>query len=123
MKILFSKADNQHIDQFGGEDELFGPDESGCFYYCSASTGDGTPGGIEEIRLEDTCGRYLPIAVEHIPSLINALATLVRVNDLVISGERATSVLEDPYLEIYADNHGLSWDNESIRETVAAYSR
>jgi hypothetical protein len=71
MKINFAQVPHTDIDMFG-DDNLFGPDESGNFYYNYVEFGT-NPGGADEVAIHDGCNRYMPIAVEHIPALIAAL--------------------------------------------------
>jgi hypothetical protein len=78
MKINFAQVPADDVDMFG-DDGLFGPDHSGNFYYNFVEFGT-NPGGTEEIAVQDGCGRYMPIAVEHIPSLIDALLTAYRMH-------------------------------------------
>lgn len=78
MKINFAQVPAEDVDMFGDE-SLFGPDSSGNFYYNFVEFGT-NPGGTDEIAIEDGCNRYMPIAVEHIPSLIDALLAVYRMH-------------------------------------------
>ena len=71
MKINFAQVPHTDIDHFGDEG-LFGPDESGNFYYNYVEFGS-NPGGIDEVAIVDGCARFMPIAVDNIPELLVAL--------------------------------------------------
>lgn len=97
MKINFAQVSHEDIDTFG-EDSLFGPDESGNYYYNYVEFGT-NPGGTEEVAIHDGCNRYMPVAVEHIPDLIAALneyytisqslKTVQRIHDYVSTDNQA----------------------------------
>lgn len=78
MKINFAQVPAEDVDSFGDEG-LFGPDIDGNFYYNYVEFGT-NPGGTEEVAITDGCGRYMPITVEHIPSLIDSLLTAYRMH-------------------------------------------
>lgn len=71
MKINFAQVPAQDVDTFGDEG-LFGPDESGNFYYNYVEFGTNA-GGIEEVCITDGCDRIMPISIDNIPNLIAAL--------------------------------------------------
>jgi hypothetical protein len=89
MKINFAQVPAQDVDMFGDE-SLFGPDSSGNFYYNYVEFGT-NPGGTEEVAITDGCNRYMPISVDHIPSLIDALLTVYRMH---LTQQSAQSELE-----------------------------
>lgn len=71
MKINFAQVPATDVDAFG-DDELFGPDSGGQFYYNYLEFGT-NPGGTDEVAIVDGCDRFMPIAVDNIPELIKAL--------------------------------------------------
>lgn len=86
MKINFAQVPHQDIDTFG-DDNLFGPDDTGNFYYNYVEFGT-NPGGTEEVAITDGCNRYMPITVEHIPDLISALAECYAIAKSLKSAEK-----------------------------------
>lgn len=78
MKINFAQVPATDVDTFGDEG-LFGPDFDGNFYYNYLEFGT-NPGGTDEVSIVDGCTRYMPIAVEHIPNLVDALLTAYRMH-------------------------------------------
>lgn len=73
MRIYFSPANTADVDQFGDEG-LFtvGVNEDKQYFYQAVEFGTNA-GGLEEVRIFDTCNRSIPIAVETIPQLVEAL--------------------------------------------------
>lgn len=78
MKINFAQVPANDVDMFGDEG-LFGPDDSGNFYYNYVEYGT-NPGGMEEVAITDGCNRYMPISMEHVACLIDALLTAYRLH-------------------------------------------
>jgi len=78
MKINFAQVPADDVDMFGDEG-LFGPDDDGNFYYNYVEYGT-NPGGMDEVAITDGCNRYMPISMEHVPCLIDALLTAYRLH-------------------------------------------
>lgn len=70
MNIYFGRANEDEFDI----SDLFEVDEHGetNYYYNGVEFGT-NPGGVEEVRIFDTCNRSIPICVESIPELVAAL--------------------------------------------------
>lgn len=77
MKINFSQVPANDVDVFG-ENGLFGPDESGNFYYNYIEFGT-NPGGTDEVAIVDGCDRFMPISVDSIPDLVTALGECYKI--------------------------------------------
>lgn len=88
MKINFAQVPHADIDTFG-DDNLFGPDESGNFYYNYVEFGTNA-GGTEEIVIVDGCDRIMPIAVDNIPELIAALSECYKIAQAIKNAEFIT---------------------------------
>lgn len=74
MNIYFSEAPKDDIESFGDEGTFVTRDVNGELRYFYNGVEHGTnPGGIEEVRIYDGCNRSIPIAVDNIPDLIEAL--------------------------------------------------
>lgn len=69
MKIYWSEANREDVLDFGDE-EMF---RVGDTYYYNAVEHGTNPGGIEEVRIYDTCNRSIPVSIENIPELVEAL--------------------------------------------------
>lgn len=78
MKINFAQVPAEDVDMFGDEG-LFGPDINGNFYYNFVEYGT-NPGGTEELAITDGCNRFIPIAMENVPNLVDALLTVYRMH-------------------------------------------
>ena len=70
MKIYFNQAEQMHLDLFGDEGMFVANDNK--YYYNGVEFGT-NPGGLDEVRIFDTCGRSIPISVEGIEGLVAAL--------------------------------------------------
>jgi hypothetical protein len=86
MKINFAQVPANDVDTFGDEG-LFGPDESGDFYYNYVEYGT-NPGGTDEVAIHDGCNRFMPIAVENIPDLIAALDECYKISQSLRMAEK-----------------------------------
>jgi hypothetical protein len=86
MKINFAQVPAHDVDAFG-DDNLFGPDESGNFYYNFVEFGT-NPGGTEEVAIVDGCDRFMPIAVDSIPELIAALGECYKIAKALEASQR-----------------------------------
>ena len=69
MIIYFSQCPEQDADLFG-DDGLF---KAGKEYFYNGVEHGTNPGGVEEVRIFDGCGRSIPISVEEVPRLVEAL--------------------------------------------------
>lgn len=115
MKINFAQVPHADVDMFGDEG-LFGPDQSGNFYYNYVEFAT-NPGGLEEVAIYDGCGRYMPIAVDNIPDLIAALTEVTRLSDSITLANQLTSYVESDY-EAYVENDKVRHDPESVQEAA-----
>ena len=120
MKINFAQVPAHDVDTFG-DDNLFGPDKSGNFYYNYVEFGT-NPGGVDEVALTDGCGRYMPIAVDNIPDLIAALTEVARISDKITLARQLESYAEST-AEAYVENDQVRHDPQSVLEAAkrAAY--
>ena len=86
MKINFAQVPAADVDVFG-DDNLFGPDESGNFYYNFVEFGTNA-GGTDEVCIADGCNRIMPIAIDNIPELIAALGECYKIAKSLEAFER-----------------------------------
>lgn len=70
MRIYFGEASERDVEEFGTDGLL---EDRGQHYAYAVEFGS-NPGGIEDVMLRDGCGRQVPVAVDHIPHMIKALA-------------------------------------------------
>ena len=115
MKINFAQVPHTDIDNFGDEN-LFGPDESGNFYYNYLEYGTNA-GGTDEVAIVDGCDRYMPIAVDNIPELITALAEVLRISHEIKFAKEITTYVES---EAQADveNFRVKHRLQSVYEAI-----
>jgi hypothetical protein len=115
MKINFAQVPANDVDVFG-DDNLFGPDSSGNFYYNYVEFGT-NPGGVDEVAIVDGCGRYMPIAVDNIPDLIAALTEVARFSDKLTLARQLESYVESDS-EAYVENDQIRHDPQSVQEAA-----
>ena len=115
MNINFAQADSADVDNFGDKC-LFGPDESGNFYYHTVEFGT-NPGGTDEVVIADGCGRSIPVCVEHIPDLVAALLEVQRINVTLTLGKQLTAYVESD-AQANVDNYQIKHNYESVQEAV-----
>jgi hypothetical protein len=114
MKINFAQVPHEDIDMFG-EDNLFGPDESGEFYYNFVEYGT-NPGGTDEVAIHDGCDRYMPISMDHVPELIQALAECYKIYIGLKHSERIQELVESD-TEAYVSDSRIEYAPESFSQT------
>ena len=97
MNIYFSEASQDDIDSFGDEGTFVTVDGDGDTRYFYNGVEHGTnPGGIEEVRIYDGCNRSIPIAVDNIPDLIEALQFCLNNVQTIQHAERLEHELSCP---------------------------
>jgi len=104
MKINFARVSYEELDFFT-ESNMFGPDENGDFYYNYVEFGTNS-GGTEEVVIVDGCARYMPIPVEHIPELIEALKACYKLHNKLQKAEALEELVESD-TEAYINQYGL----------------
>lgn len=90
MKIFFGAVDYDPSEADASELFLTKEEPTKYFYY-QLEWGTNA-GGMDDVMLRDTCGREVPISIDHIENLIDALA---RVRDLNNDIRRGESVKEE----------------------------
>lgn len=118
MKINFGQVPAEDVDTFGDED-LYGPDENGNFYYNTVEYGT-NPGALEEVAIHDGCGRYMPISVDHIPDLIQALEHLYDIHQAIVKSETILkTALSDE--TAYVEYSQVCYESESVQDSPGWY--
>lgn len=116
MKINFAQVPHEDIDMFG-DDNLFGPDDNGEFYYNYVEYGT-NPGGLDEVAIHDGCDRYMPIAMENVPELIRALAESYKIYIGLKSAEQIQDIVESD-TEAYVNGSHVEYAPESFSQTAS----
>jgi hypothetical protein len=119
MKIYFGKADPHDVDEFGDEG-VFAIEKDGETLWFYQGVEHGTnPGGIDEVRIFDGCNRSIPISIEQIPELVEALNYCYNNHNMVISRSRLEERIEsdeEAYV-INEDSYTVVYDAENQEET------
>jgi len=120
VRIYFSKASDADIDFFGDEGtfKLQYDDNTTSYYYQMVEFGVGG-GGLEEVTLNDTCNRSIPIAVETIPQLVEALNHCynlhIRYTNIMQEVSRAEEVdCEAVVTTGWDDQHEVEFINQGV---------
>jgi hypothetical protein len=119
MKIYFSQVPDADVDNFGDED-LFGPNKAGNFFYNQIEFGT-NPGGIEEVAISDGCNRYIPICVDTIPELIEALNICYNLKSHLDSRAKVEAIVESE-TEAYVNDNQVYFDRESVQDIIDSAS-
>lgn len=114
MKINFAQVPHQDVDVFG-DNNLFGPDESGNFYYNYVEFGT-NPGGTDEVAIVDGCDRFMPIAVDSIPDLINALTSCYTLAQKLTKAQRIEDYVNSE-AQAYVTNDRIEY--ESLQDVAS----
>lgn len=116
MKINFAQVPHEDIDMFG-DDNLFGPDEAGNFYYNYVEFGT-NPGGTDEVAIHDGCDRYMPIAMDNVPEFIQALAECYKIYTGLQSAARIQELVESD-TEAYVDDSGVEYSIQPVSQAAS----
>lgn len=119
MKIYFSQVPHEDIDTFGDEG-LLGPNEAGDFFYNQVEFGT-NPGGIEEVAISDGCDRYIPISVDTIPELIEALTVFYNTHIQLSLRDKVLAIVESD-TEGYVHEDHIHFDRESLQDAISSAS-
>lgn len=119
MKIYFSKVPHSDVDNFGDEG-LFGPNKDGDFFYNQLEFGT-NPGGLDEVAISDSCNRYLPLCVDNIPDLMEALTMFYNTKTQIDLRDKVLAVVESD-AEGYVDDDQILFDRESVQNAIDSAS-
>jgi len=102
MKIYFHEA---NLDEYTDAEDVFTAPELDKHYWQYIEYGT-NPGGLEEFAIYDTVGRFIPIDIEAINDLIQALYRVKELHNSITNGEQSMQLAEsnanesvDPSLE------------------------
>ncbi len=105
MIIYFSKADPIDLQMFGSEGTFQAGD---AFYYNGVEFGT-NPGGMDEVRIFDSCGRSVPLCVEQIGELIEALQHCRRMCDRIEQAREDEATAESHREFVVFGENDNSW--------------
>ena len=106
MNIYFSEASIEDIESFGDEGTFIAMDANDEPRYFYNGVEHGTnPGGIEEVRIYDGCNRSIPISVDNIPELIEALQFCLQNVDKIKEAERLEHELSCPNHDHFVEDY------------------
>jgi len=91
MKIYFALNDRE--DELFEEDGSFLCSADDRYYYNYIEFGTGA-GGMDELAIHDGCDRMIPISLEHIDDLIEALTRIKQIQDEIKAGQDAEELAQ-----------------------------
>lgn len=90
MKIYFSQA---KLDEYTDITEVFCSESSGPYYWNYVEYGT-NPGGLDEVAIHDTVGRFIPISIDSLDELIYALNRVKEISNDINRGEKLRDYVE-----------------------------
>lgn len=103
MKFYFGQVPHDVLDDFG-DDDLFYNEDQGEFYYYCVEFGT-NPGGMDEVALHDTAGRYVPVPVDMLRDLAAVLVECNNINAQIQQAENLQRHVQESGVEATV-NHG-----------------
>lgn len=91
MKIYFGLNDKN--DEWFEDSGSFLCDADNQYYYNYVEFGT-NPGGMDEVAIHDGCERMIPIALEHLDQLIEALTRVKELNNEIQAGQAAEELVQ-----------------------------
>ena len=91
MKYFIGQVPSQDVDMFGDEG-LF--EYSGDYYYNMVEFGT-NPGSTEDFVISDTAGRSIPLSIEHLSVIIQALEDIQDTLNTIEAGKAAEASIID----------------------------
>jgi len=91
MKIYF--AQNKPESEFFETDGSFFHPETGVYYWFYVEFGT-NPGGLDEVTIADGCERSIPVSLDHIDDLIEALNRVKELHQQIQDGQAAQELAE-----------------------------
>lgn len=113
MKIYFGKADQHDVGLFGDEG-TFSIDRNGETFMFYQGVEHGTnPGGMDEVRIFDGCNRSIPISIEQVPELIEALTYCYNNYNTINQGSNLVTRIESDEEIFVTDDDGFVFVNDT----------
>jgi len=101
MKIFFGAVDYDPSEL--DADELFTTSEAPTKYFYYQLEWGTNNGGMEDVMLRDTCDREVPVSIDHINELIDALVRVRDMNDDIKRGKELEEKVEGDSEEVIGD--------------------
>jgi len=109
MKIYFGKAEAHDVDLFGDEG-MFSIERNGETLWFYQGVEHGTnPGGMDEVRIFDGCNRSIPISIDQIPELVEALNYCYNNYNTINTGNTLVERIESDEEIFVADDDGYTF--------------
>jgi len=116
MKIYFNQVQDADV-KFFGDAGIFGPNDSDNFFYNYIEFGSNA-GGLDEVAITDGCDRSIPINMEAIPNLIQALDKAYDLWFKIKTAEKLAYVAENEEVEMYVEDNEVTINVESLQQAI-----
>lgn len=116
MKIYFNQVQNSDV-QFFGDSGIFGPNGNNNFFYNYVEYGT-NPGGLDEVMIADGCDREIPINMEAIPDLVQALHKAYQLWEKINFSHKIQTIAENNGVEMYVEHNEVTFDAESVQNAI-----
>ena len=118
MKIYFGKADLHDVEQFGDEG-MFSIEKNGKTNWFYQGVEHGTnAGGLDEVRIFDGCNRSIPISIDQVPGIVEALNYCYNNYQSITHGNSLVERIESDEEAFVEDEEGYTmvYDAETSSE-------
>jgi hypothetical protein len=116
MKIYFNQVPDADVEFFG-DSGIFGPNDADNFFYNYVEFGS-NPGGIEEVMIADGCDRGVPLNMDAIPDLIQALDKAYELWVKINYGNTVQTIAENSEVEMYVEDNEVTFNAESVQNAI-----
>jgi hypothetical protein len=113
MKIYFNQVQDSDVEFFG-DSGLFGPNDNDNFFYNYVEFGT-NPGGLDEVAIYDGCDRMIPLNMEAIPDLVQALHKAYELWMKINFGNKVQTIVENHGVEMYVEDNEITFDAQSVQ--------
>jgi hypothetical protein len=116
MKIYFNQVPDNDVEFFG-DDGLFGPNDADNFFYNYVEYGS-NPGGLDEVAIVDGCGRMIPLNMEAVPDLVQALQKAYDTWAQINFGTKLQQIAQNSEVEMYVEDNEITVNAESVQSAI-----
>lgn len=117
MKIYFNQVPDTDVEFFG-DSGIFGPNDADNFFYNYVEFGSNAA-GFEEVVVADGCDRMVPINMDAVPDLVEALNKAYELWLQIKMSEKLVQIAENPDVEMYVEDNEITFSSESVQNAVS----
>lgn len=114
MKIYFGEVDHIDIEDFGDEGSFEVLDDGITRWFHQGVEWGTNPGGIEEVTIFDGCNRSIPVYIESVPQLVEALNKCYNNYMQIQDGINVQTAAESDAVSIVEGNDYFEYEVKSL---------